>query len=359
MKKICGVSAFKILNKTIYYNLNDILYRDNNVFLNDVEGSSFWEKKNIFYYHDNKGYHNLLNNDNDLKYHGEIGFSIDTIKDNEMICFYDSQFINGFWERNLGLFDVSQMKIIKKIDLNLKSLYFFFTSLNYYLCKNLKDRNLLYRINHDFSLIWQFSIADFPNYISGFGREEKADIQQIIGVYNNILWVLVGRFRLVGIDVETGKQMHYIEDIPYALGLTKEERYHFDFGAYSVIHLDEAQGILKAFAHRYYIEFDLNTLKGVVKKDFGEKWEESWRIKSSTYYQEYPTQLFFSGYYKNIHNPNAFGIFDTDKAEIVWYDTTKEDLGSFYNPPQANDKILAILDDKHNLLIYDKTDDIK
>jgi hypothetical protein len=208
--------------------------------------------------------------------------------------------------------------------------------------------------------LWQFSIANFPNYINGFCREQEADIKQVIGVYNNILWVHVGGFRLVGIDIETGKQLHYIEDIPYALGLTKEERYHFDFSSFGgyAIHLDDTRGILKAFAHRYYIEIDLNTLKGSVKKDFGEDWKNSWRIKNSTYYQEYPELLFFSGNYKNIHNPNAFGIFDTEKAEIIWHNTTKDDMGYFYNPPQANDKLLAVLDDKHNLLIYDREDTI-
>jgi hypothetical protein len=32
----------------------------------------------------------------------------------------------------------------------------------------------------------------------------------------------------------------------------------------------------------------------------------------------------------------------------------KDDSGYFYSPPQANDKLLAILDDKHNLLVYER-----
>ena len=205
-------------------------------------------------------------------------------------------------------------------------------------------------------ILWQFSVKGFPNYLNGFYREQEADIKQIIGVYNNILWIHVGGFRLVAINVETGEQQHYIEDLPYHLGLTKEERRHFDFSPFgNGIHLDEKTGILKAFAHRYYIEIDLQSLHGKVKKDFGENWKTSWRIKRSQYYQEYPDLLFFSGHYKNMDKqPNGFGIFDTEKAEIIWYDTQKDDLGYFYNPPQANDKLLAILDDKHNLLIYER-----
>jgi hypothetical protein len=206
--------------------------------------------------------------------------------------------------------------------------------------------------------IWRFLITHFPNYLNDFYREQEADIKQIIGIYNQILWVHVGGFRLVGIDVKTGKQTHYIEDMAYHLGLTKEERRHFDFASYgNSIHLDENAGILKAFAHRYYVEIDLKNLQGKVKKDFGEDWRTSWRIKNSIYYQKYSDLLFFSGYYKNMDKqPNGFGVFDTGKSEILWYDTHKNDGGYFYTPPQANDKLLAILDDKHNLLVYNRED---
>ena len=219
---------------------------------------------------------------------------------------------------------------------------------NIYLYIYQKEMSWINLNNNNF---WHFSIADFPSYINGFCREQEADIKQIIGVYNNLLWVHVGGFCLIGIAIETGKLVHQIEDIPSALGLTREEGYYFSF---NYLHLNEQEGVLKAFANRYYIEIDLNTLQGVVKKDFGENEKKSWRIRKSTYYPNCPDLLFFSGHYQNISKPNAFGIFDTEKAEIVWYDTTKDDLGYFYNPPQANNKLLAVLDDRHNLLIYER-----
>jgi len=205
---------------------------------------------------------------------------------------------------------------------------------------------------------WHFSVHDFPPYINGFGREQEADIKQIIGIYDDLLWIHVGGFRLVGIDINTGKIVHHIDDMRILLRLNKEEIVYFDFSPFSkyAIHLDEENGILKAFAHRFYIEINLNTLTGQVKKDFGKITIESWRIKNSSFYIESPNLLYFSGSYKSIDKPNAFGIFDTERAEIVWYDTTKDDLGHFYTPPQANDKLLAILDDEKNLLIYEKED---
>jgi hypothetical protein len=186
------------------------------------------------------------------------------------------------------------------------------------------------------SFLWQFSIKDFPNYINGFGREQEADIKQIIGVYNNILWIHVGGFRLVGIDIETGKKMHYIENVLKAVGNN---------------FLDEIDGMLKTLSYDYYAEFDLETLK--FRKQIQINCPEDIKIRSTNFYLN-DKHLYFCGYYRKSDKPNVFGIFDTEKAEIVWYDTQKDDLGYFYNPPQANDKLLVILDDKHNLLVYDK-----
>ncbi|MDR0543289.1 MAG: hypothetical protein LBH19_13905 [Dysgonamonadaceae bacterium] len=269
---------------------------------------------------------------------------------------HNGHFILGMQNEMLILIDYIQRKMIWRKNYNFSGVNSLHN--NYLFCLffddkyNLIDCIFCIDINNG-DIIWQFSISDFPSYINGFYREQAADIKQIIGVYNNILWVHVGGWNLVGIDINTGKKVHHITDMLDLLGLDKDERRYFDF---ETIHLNEKQGILKVFAHRYYFEIDLNILQGEIKKDFGRTWEESWRIKRSTCYQEYPNLLFFSGYYKNVDNPNAFGIFDTEKAEVIWHDTTKDNLGYFYNPPQANDKLLAVLDDKHNLLIYDRED---
>lgn len=201
-------------------------------------------------------------------------------------------------------------------------------------------------------LLWHFSISDFPNYLNGFFREQAADIKQIIGLYNNVLWLYVGGWHLVGLDIDTGKKVHHIENVLDLLGLDSKSRLHVNLD--DTMHLDEHQGILKVFAHRYYFEINLTTLEGNLKKDFGPTWNPDWRIRRSNYYPAYPNLLFFCGYYQAMDAPNAFGIFDTEKAEIVWYDTSKDDLGYFYDPPQANDTLFAIMDDQHHLLVYER-----
>ncbi|WP_101688942.1 hypothetical protein [Dysgonomonas massiliensis] len=199
--------------------------------------------------------------------------------------------------------------------------------------------------------IWQFSISDFPYYINHFGEERKPEIEQIIGIYNNILWVYASQNSFLGIDIVTGNLVYHIEDIPSFLGLQGDSR--LGFSVYT-IHLDQNAGVLKSFAFRYYFEVDLNTLTGKMKRDFG-KWEDGWRINRSSFRQEEPNLLFFSGMYKLVDTtPNAFGIFDTEKAEIIWHETRKEGQGFFNKPIQVNEKLLAVLDDECNLIIYER-----
>jgi hypothetical protein len=115
--------------------------------------------------------------------------------------------------------------------------------------------------------------------------------------------------------------------------------------------LDEKEGVLKTLSYDYYAEFDLQTLQ--FRKQVKINCKEDIKIRNSTFY-EGDNCLYFSGYYNKCHLPNVFGIFDTEKDEVIWYDIKKDDWGYFYDPPQANDKLFAVLDDKHNLLVYER-----
>ncbi len=199
--------------------------------------------------------------------------------------------------------------------------------------------------------LWKFPISDFPDYGIPPHRK-KADIKQIIGIYNNLLWVHIGAFHLIGLDVETGKLIHHIKDIPTFLGLDKLGKR--DFSA-TTIHLNKESGVLKILSGRYYSEINLTDLEGKIKKDFGESWQDSWRIRSCTYNPEEPDRLFFTAYFKDTW-PNGYGIFDTEKAEIIWSELSSEGQGAFFNPPQANKDLFAILDNHNTLRIYDRND---
>lgn len=185
-------------------------------------------------------------------------------------------------------------------------------------------------------ILWEFSVENFPNYLNGAFSEEEANIKKIIGVYHDILWIHVGGFILVGIEIETGKMVHKINNV-----LGDSENNFLDIG----------NGLLKTLSYNYYAEFDLQTLQ--FKKQTIVESDANITIGANSFYEGEPC-LYFCGYYNNSYIPNVLGIFDSLKTEIVWHDTIKESLGNLYSPPQVNDKWLIILDDEKNLLVYER-----
>jgi hypothetical protein len=249
-----------------------------------------------------------------------LGYKIDD-NDNELLC--------------SSLIESNKENWVKKY-----ILYFHLIYENQLICENTNKNIIALSLDNGLEL-WQFSISDFPPYID-LGRQKEAEIKQILGVFDNILWVHISAFWLIGIDIETGKLVHKIENV-----MRGDSSHNF---------LDTTNGVIKTLVYNCYTEFDLKTLQ--FSKQIIVQNKENIRFRASNFYEN-DKYLYFCGYCNDdFYIPNVFGIFDTEKAKIVWYETTKDDLGYFYNPPQANDKLLAILDDKHNLLIYER-DELK
>ncbi|MDR0891520.1 MAG: hypothetical protein LBN24_02800 [Mediterranea sp.] len=256
-----------------------------------------------------------------------LDFSVSNVINKKMLILYKRDKLG---RKTYYIYDYDEHRLLREISRYINYLYNDFT-FGYN-----ETEIYAYRISTG-DIQWQYSIQDYPRYIDNF-EERNADIKQILGVYKDILWVHVGGFQLIGLDIHTGERKHYVEDIWL-------EDKSTDF-------LDTKSGILRSLCYDHYYEFNLNSLQFIkqVKIDNG------LTIRGSNSYPD-DKCLYFCGHYNKSTLPNAFGIFDTEKAEIVWYDTRKPDGGYFYNPPQANDKHLAILDDKHNLLIYNREKD--
>lgn len=199
----------------------------------------------------------------------------------------------------------------------------------------------------DNSLIWKFSYEQLYS-----SNKKTNSTLRFIGIYNNILWLHVEHSRLIALDVKIG-------ELKYQIDLLKE----FNFKGNAVdqfvcgdIHLDPSIGVLKSLSNRYYWELDLNTLKVLVKNDFGADQTISWRIKRSRFY-EGDKNLYFIGA-KNGEGVNrGVGIFDTEKCDVLWYDQPLEEKKFlfFTDAPQANQTQLGVIDSDNTLRIYNKT----
>ena len=74
-----------------------------------------------------------------------------------------------------------------------------------YIFRDFKKKIACRKIDSD-SILWEFSLSVFGKFKYKYSEEEKDyEVEQFIGIYNNILWVYLNARELIGIDVETGK----------------------------------------------------------------------------------------------------------------------------------------------------------
>jgi len=144
----------------------------------------------------------------------------------------------------------------------------------------LKDRLDAYLILEN-SLLWSHDFSYFPPYNDDWGDLKPAEIENIIGVYDNKLWLHISYQKIVALDIENGSLLHQIQlndhlSLPYN---SQDGLYVGD------LHLDESNGIIKSLSDRYYFELDLKNLQAVIKKDFGKDHSNNWRIKRSRFYE--------------------------------------------------------------------------
>lgn len=198
-----------------------------------------------------------------------------------------------------------------------------------------KANNCILRYDIEANVLWEFLISNVANFTQ-FNEIKQTELLQYYGVYNNILWLQLNGDRLLGLNVDTGEQVHLIDNVSKGVG----DNY-----------LDVNLGIIKILAGHYYYEFDLNTL--VTSKKILLDPEEKWFIRSCTFYKN-DTNIYFCGHFDNWERTNAFGIYDSERNAIVWHQINGEHGVNYYNPPQANSNVFGILDNKGLLTLFDR-----
>lgn len=258
---------------------------------------------------------------------------------------YINKVLNGiiYYEYNFNKIEVDGHYSWKQKRVILESKDFFGTQLNDNLSYNYNySKNSIALFNYIKKIkIWNFSIEQFPSYEDIMLCEQPACLERVLGIYNNLLWAHVKDFRLIALDIFTGKLVHYFENLLIHSGSNSEQ-----------IHFDEQKGIITIFSYDDYKEFDLNTLsfKREIKIELGKKF-------CMRAFNIYPndSNLYFSAD-DGAGLPNIFGIFDRIKGEITWHDKIQEGKRQdvFYNAPQVNQKYFAILGDSYRLYVYER-----
>jgi len=185
----------------------------------------------------------------------------------------------------------------------------------------------------DNKIDWNFSLNNFPKYLNWTEESTRPKVEQILGVFNELLWVHLGYNLLLSFEIKNGLLKNYFDTIPKGNGK---------------IHLDKVNGNLKILSGFDYYEFNLNSLK--LKQT---KVSNSISFHKSKYYES-DNNLYFCATEINSSFPNIFGIFDTEEKVITWSKVAKEKEQFFFFPPQSNNKTIAIKDSKNTVYVYEK-----
>lgn len=353
INNIDGVKRIKVYDKNFYYCKDSQLYTDENkILIENLECQSFWQKDNFIFFHNNDGEYQLFNLENKLIQKLNYSPYLFTLNDKMVYANYDHtyNFNSNTFDWKIGLFNIDDGKKTQAFG-NFNNCNFILQANEIIIGFN-KDKYISGFSNVQNIELWNFSLSD----IQPISNDDEIDIEieflSFIGVYKKTLYILITNRKIIGLDLETGILLHEI-DLCKELGLVPDTVENFNFSIKNA-HLDEEKGVIKSLSYRYYWEMNLDTLKIESKKDFGEKAQESWRINRSTYYSG-DKNLYFIGTNKGEVVNRAVGIFDTEKLEIVWYDDPLEEKKYlfFTDVPQANNKLLGVLDSENNLRIYE------
>ena len=177
--------------------------------------------------------------------------------------------------------------------------------------QKLFDKSSLYAIElKKGNILWQFDFDQFGSFLDYAKSEEKYSLEQVVGVLDNLLWVLITGGKLLALDIKSGQLMHELD-----FNQIFEKQYH----ATSKMLMDkEYKRII--WLTGALIHIDLVSLKCKVVKEFnqGVEKKDKWSFRDRLLLNN---KIFFSGDH-GMHNPvvtTFLGIMNADTGEIIWH----------------------------------------
>lgn len=236
----------------------------------------------------------------------------------------------------------------------------FFVKNNKYFRKNFKNNFVEAFLFPEGKLLWQYSkFSDFnwmqkSIYEDEPEEERQAEVEKFVGIYKDVLWLVLNSGRLLGLDVSTGELRYNLEKpINY-----DEENTLFLSAIASTI--DTEKGILFGIKYTSYFEINLESPEtSYIHYDISETckinsleadypsndlvWEgdEIFIGKNELHYEKYPCYV---------------GVFNRKNKEIIWSSKELGEMGNFKGISKldyAANK-LYVLDRESTLHIFEK-----
>ena len=210
--------------------------------------------------------------------------------------------------------------------------------------------------------LWEFPLASLGKG-KDYSTDEEFDyeVEQFVGIYNNILWVYIERGGFIGLDIQTGKLKHRILGIPKGNLLGKVDSY-VDSEEFYIFYrakfiLDDKKGIIIGLIADRFFEIDLNKEK-VTPMLYG-MWDKMEKMNLKKYGVNGNTSLQGDLLYFYNDKELQFGVLDINTKEIIYVSepiavVERDDCFTQLKDLKVSENKVYILDSNHTLHIFER-----
>ncbi|GJH40098.1 hypothetical protein RCZ04_06480 [Capnocytophaga sp. HP1101] len=210
--------------------------------------------------------------------------------------------------------------------------------------------------------LWEFPLASLGKG-KDYSTDEEFDyeVEQFVGIYNNILWVYIERGGFIGLDIQTGELKHRILGIPKGNLLGKVDSY-VDSEEFYIFYrakfiLDDKKGIIIGLIADRFFEIDLNKEK-VTPMLYG-MWDKMEKMNLKKYGVNGNTSLQGDLLYFYNDKELQFGVLDINTKEIIYVSepiavVERDDSFTRLRDLKVSENKVYILDSNHTLHIFER-----
>ena len=230
-----------------------------------------------------------------------------------------------------------------------------------YIFRDFKKKIACRKIDSD-SILWEFPLSSLGKG-KDYNTDEEFDyeVEQFVGIYNNILWVYIERGGFIGLDIQTGELKHRILGIPKGNLLGKVDSY-VDNEEFYIFYrakfiLDEKKGIIIGLIADRFFEIDLNKEK-ITPMLYG-MWDKMEKMNLKKYGVNGNTSLQGDLLYFYNDKELQFGILDINTKEIIYVSepiavVERDDSFTRLRDLKVSENKVYILDSNHTLHIFER-----
>ena len=210
--------------------------------------------------------------------------------------------------------------------------------------------------------LWEFPLSSLGKG-KDYNTDEEFDyeVEQFVGIYNNILWVYIERGGFIGLDIQTGELKHRILGIPKGNLLGKVDSY-VDSEEFYIFYrakfiLDDKKGIIIGLIADRFFEIDLNKEK-ITPMLYG-MWDKMEKMNLKKYGVNGNTSLQGDLLYFYNDKELQFGVLDINTKEIIYVSepiavVERDDSFTRLRDLKVSENKVYILDSNHTLHIFER-----